>query len=108
MKTMIHKSTNLALILALVVAMLPIRSVLAGKSSPPGLSTLEPGGFREITQDLNINIVFVGYEPGSGAMQIDQAAFTSELSSSYRPVLRYPSFYLGNQFQGLTFTLTTI
>jgi len=103
MKTMIHKSTNLALILALVVAMLPIRSVLAGKSSPPGLSTLEPGGFREITQDLNINIVFVGYEPGSGAMQIDQAAFTSELSSSYRPVLRYPSFYLGNQFQGLTF-----
>jgi hypothetical protein len=67
------------------------------------LTTLQPGGFLDIEQTLDVNVVFVGYQPGAGAMQIDESAFMDELPSSYRTINRFPSFYLGNQFLGLTF-----
>lgn len=88
------------MILAMV---LPVTAVFAANPSPPTLTTLEPGGFRAIEQDLTINVVFVGYEPGGGAMDIDETAFLDELPSMYRTVNRYPSFYFGNQFLGLDF-----
>jgi hypothetical protein len=94
--------TTLTILMLLVIA-LPATAVSAGNPAPPSLITLQPGGFHTIEQDLTINVVFVGYEPGSGDTEIDETAFLGELPSTYRTVNRYPSFYLGNQFLGLTF-----
>ena len=75
----------------------------ANPAGLPALSTLEPGGFRDIAQDLKVNVVFVGYEPGAGNRAIDEDAFRGELASTYRAINRFPSFYTGNEFLGLTF-----
>lgn len=76
---------------------------LAGNPDPPALTTLEPGHFRDIEQDLTVNIVFVGYEPGTGYQEINEAAFAGWLPNTYRPINRYPSYYMGNEYLGLTF-----
>ena len=89
----------------LLLLILLFSTALAGQPEPPPiLSTLDPGGFQDIEQELTINVVFVGYEQGNGYQEIDEAAFLSELPSTYRTVNRYPSFYSGNEFLGLTFT----
>jgi hypothetical protein len=90
-------------ILILLIAALPVASAGAKNDPPPSLSTLDPGGFMNIEQDLTINVVFVGYEPGAGDRDIDEAAFLSELPSTYRTINRYPSFYFGNEFLGVDF-----
>jgi len=94
--------TVLSVMMLLVIA-LPATAIAAGNPAPPNLATLQPGGFRTIEQDLTINVVFVGYEPGGGFAEIDETAFLDQLPATYRAVNRYPSFYLGNQFLGLTF-----
>ena len=94
---------GIGITLILVIALLPANVAFASKAPPPALTTLEPGGFRAIEQDLNINIVFVGYEPGGGSMEIDESAFLGELPSMYRTVNRFPSFYFGNEFLGVDF-----
>jgi len=100
----ITKLLGLAMILALIVAMLPAGGVaFAGKATPPTLSTLEPGGFRNLVQDLTINVVFVGYEQGGGYQDINEGNFLGELPSMYRTINRYPSFYFGNEFLGVDF-----
>ena len=88
-----------------VFLLLPVifSTAVAGKPEPPTLDTLEPGAFRDIEQDLTVNVVFVGYEQGAGYQDIDQTAFLSELPSTYRAINRFPSFYKGNEFLGLTF-----
>jgi len=91
-------------ILALLMAALPVATAGAKNDPPPTLSTLDPGGFQDIEQDLTINVVFVGYEQGGDSQQIDNAAFLSELPGTYRTVNRYPSFYFGNEFLGVDFT----
>lgn len=93
----------LLLLLLLAVLVMGASLATAAPASPPALTTLEPGGFRDIEQDLTINVVFVGYEPGAGPRDIDEVAFHAELSQTYRAVNRFPSFYLGNQYLGLTF-----
>jgi hypothetical protein len=90
-------------ILVLLMAALPVATAGAKNDPPPALSTLEPGGFLNIEQDLTINVVFVGYEPGSGDREIDETAFMDELPAMYRTVNRYPSFYFGNEFLGVDF-----
>ena len=89
-------------VLMLILTAFPAATVSAS-TPPPTLTSLQPGGFRTIEQDLNINVVFVGYETGSGSMDIDESAFLDGLPETYRTVNRYPSFYFGNQFLGLTF-----
>jgi hypothetical protein len=104
MKEPIKKILGLATMLALIVALLPAGGVaFAGKAAPPVLTTLEPGGFRNLEQDLTINVVFVGYEQGVGVLDIDEDAFLGELPGTYRTVNRYPSFYFGNEFLGVDF-----
>jgi len=90
-------------ILVLLMAALPVATAGAKNDPPPTLNTLEPGGFHTLEQDLTINVVFVGYEEGSGDQQIDNAAFLSELPGTYRTINRYPSFYFGNEFLGVDF-----
>lgn len=63
------------------------------KPSGPALSTLEPGEFKVLEQDLNINVVFVGYEEGDGPRDISADAFLGELPETYHAVNRFPSFY---------------
>jgi hypothetical protein len=78
--------------------------VLAAPPPPPVLHTLQPGGFREIQQTLPINIVFVGFEPGAGARNINEAAFRNELPASSRALVRVPALYYGTKdYVGLTF-----
>jgi hypothetical protein len=90
------------LVLLTVFGLLLAPSVgLAENPAPPVLSTLEPGGFRDIAQDLTVNVVFVGYEAGA---EIDEAAFLGELPATYRPINVYPSIWKGyKEFLGLTF-----
>lgn len=76
----------------------------AKPASSPALTTLQPGAFRTISQPLDINIVFVGYEPGGGPRDIDLAAFDGVLPSKYRPIHRYQNFYGMRQEMGLEFT----
>jgi hypothetical protein len=65
----------------------------AGAAGPPALTTLQPGGFRTIHQELQINVVFVGYRPGAGPREIDEAAFRAQLPRGYNTINRIPSFY---------------
>lgn len=97
------KRYTLMLLLVFVLILGLTTVTFAKPDPPPDLNTLEPGGFQTIDQDLDINIVFVGYEQGAGYQDIDESAFLAELSHTYRPVNRYPSFYFGNEFLGLTF-----
>ncbi len=98
------KSKYFIVLVVLLLLVVGFSTALAGKPEPPpDLNTLDPGGFRDIEQDLTVNVVFVGYETGAGDQDIDEAAFLAELPSTYRTVNRYPSFYFGNEFLGLTF-----
>jgi hypothetical protein len=72
----------------------------------PPLSTLSPGAFREISQTLPINIVFLGYQPGAGPRDVNEAAIRAGLPATYRTINRYPTFwnygvpkYAGQKFQ---------
>lgn len=60
----------------------------------PTFSTLQPGKFREINQDLQVNIVFVGYHVGSGPRDINQAVFRAGLPRRYRTLDVNPSYYI--------------
>ena len=71
----------------------------AKPGEPPTLHTLEPGGFRNIEQALNVNVVFVGFE----AADIDENAFLGGLPDTYRAINRFPAFYGLPAFLGLTF-----
>lgn len=85
--------------LALVTAGLAAVSAPA-KAAGPALQTLEPGAFREIAQNLTVNVVLVGFDrPGL----VDTAALQAALPASYRSIHRYANFYgrkepTGNRF----------
>ena len=72
-------------------------------SAQPGFTTLQPGAFRNIEQNLTVNVIFVGYEPGAGPRQINQAALQAELPHRYRALNRQQAFYGVRDFVGLTF-----
>ena len=64
----------------------------------PSLTTLRPGQFQEINQELEINIVFVGYEQGAGPRDIDESVLRAGLPSRYRALAINPSLYIpGNE-----------
>ncbi len=58
------------------------------------LRTLSPGAVREIKQKLDVNVVFIGYQPGKGALEVDASAFRAGLPQQNRAVNRSASFYL--------------
>jgi hypothetical protein len=55
--------------------------------------TLDPGGTLVIKQQIPINIVFVGYEKGSGDQDIRHDDFVKGLPTNYRPVSRSKWYY---------------
>jgi len=91
-----------------VLAFLLTLNVL-GATSPVSASqanfvALRPGEFQRIEQNMPINIVFVGYQPGSGPREIQEADFRSILPQSYRSVNRAPHFYGLNSPTGVGFS----
>jgi len=58
-----------------------------------GLTTLQPGGVREISQDLTVTVVLVGYQPGTGQQQVDPTRLVADLPTHVDPLVRYPHFY---------------
>src|SRR5687767_13580955 len=84
------KNTKYAIFLTSVII---VGTIGASRAATPTFTTLQPGQFREIDQNLQINIVFVGYEPGSGPRDINEEAFRAYLPQSYRSVNRVPSYY---------------
>src|SRR5215207_9159553 len=73
-------------------------------AATPNFTTLQPGQFREISQHLQINLVFVGYQRGGGPRDIDEAAFRALLPNNYRSVNRVPRYYGIDSPAGLRFT----
>lgn len=71
---------------------------------PPTFTALHPGQFQYIDQNLQINVVFVGYHPGVGPRDINETAFRDVLPQSYRSVNRIPHLYGLDSPTGLRFT----
>ena len=71
---------------AIATTLLLIAAAAQAGSPPPALGTLGPGDFRDIQQDLNVNIVFIGFEAGVGVKDIDEDTLLSILPARYRPV----------------------
>ncbi len=72
----------------------------------PTFTTLQPGQFREIEQNLQINVVFVGYRTFAN---VNQTIFRSGLPRTYRAINRRPSEYNSNgepEFTGNKFNFT--
>jgi len=72
----------------------------------PNFTTLQPGQFREIEQNLRINIVFVGYRTVGS---VNQSFLLNNLPHTYRAENREPSFFTSNgepEFTGNKFNFT--
>lgn len=89
---------SIARLCALTASLLGLPAAVS--AAGPSLTTLQPGAFREIAQDLDVNVVFVGFAPGA----IDMAKFKGALPSSYRSIHRYPNFYGVRQSTGNRFS----
>jgi hypothetical protein len=96
----------LLFVVLLLLILAPAVAAKAGPSggSPPALTTLQPGGFQTISQDLTVNVVFVGYERGAGDRDLDEGAFMEGLPAGYSTISRYPALYGLASGLGLDFT----
>jgi len=69
-------------VIACVLAAFPAvtkNEKLAAAGSLPPLTTLSPGAPFQIHQDLDVNVVMIGFQDGSGPQQIDGGRFRSLL-----------------------------
>src|SRR6476646_3306602 len=83
-----------------------ISGALNTPAAPPAFTTLQPGQFREIEQNLQINIVFVGYRTFGS---VNRSVLLNNLPHTYRAENREPSFYTSNgepEFTGNKFNFT--
>jgi len=93
---------TLSTVMALIVLLISATGVTY--AATPTFTTLQPGQFREINQTLPINIVFVGYEQGTGPRDINESAFRFWLPQTYHSVNRIPNDVYGlNSPTGLAF-----
>lgn len=87
-----------------LASLLLVASLTAGgPASLPSFSTLQPGAFRSINQSLPVNVVFVGYEAGSGVQNVDETVFREGLPASYSSRHRIRWFYGISERTGNTF-----
>ena len=80
-------------VLTTIAAALALTAFLSVYAAPE-FTTLRPGQFQEINQDLDVNIVFVGYEQGTGPRDINEAVFRAGLPGRYRAIAISPSLYI--------------
>src|SRR5262249_51421734 len=87
------RSITLLTLMTIIVAMV---SSMGGVTyaATPTFTTLQPGQFREINQDLQVNIVFVGYHQGAGPRDLNEAVFRAGLPHRYRTLDVTPSSYI--------------
>ena len=78
--------------MALIVLL--VSSTGVTQAATPTFTTLQPGQFREINQNLQVNIVLVGYHQGTGPRDINEAAFRAGLPHRYRTLDVGPSSYI--------------
>jgi hypothetical protein len=80
---MVHRLTSWCVgVLAVCLCL----AVCATPSPAAGLKTLSPGEVTTYTQDLTINVVLVGFEPGTGVDQVSEAALQQGLPAGARPL----------------------
>lgn len=91
-----------ALALLILVSLLGSASHIS--ASQPDFIALHPGQFQQIEQNLQINVVFVGYQPGNNPRDINEAAFRAVLPQTYHSINREPAFYGIDSPTGLRFT----
>ncbi|HZO88041.1 MAG TPA: hypothetical protein VFB38_06840 [Chthonomonadaceae bacterium] len=91
--------TTLCGLFALLCLLMPAAWTQPG----PPLSTLQPGDFLDLRQNLTINLVFVGYRQGTGPQEIDEGRLRSILPQEYRDLVRFRNFLGIRQFVGNSF-----
>lgn len=86
------------------LTVLALTALVAGACnlSSQGFQAFKPGTTVEIGQELTINIVFIGYEQGSGPQQINLDEFRKILPSQYSTVNRIPTAYLKKPLKDLS------
>jgi len=86
---------RLALLLAIVLG-----AVVVAAAEADGFGALKPGEFVVHEHEVPIDLVFIGFGTG----QIDEASLREILPATYRPIVRYPSFYgLSGRDLGITY-----
>ena len=95
--------STLAACAAGVLAVSLMLPAVRASAPAPVLTTLSPGGFHDLTHDVNVNIVFLGYEMGAGAQNVNPATVLAGLPNVSRPIHRYPNLYGIRQYVGLTY-----
>ena len=75
---------------------------IASGHTATGNGGLEPGELTQFTEEVPVNIVYVGINPA------DEGAFSETVGAavpaSYAPIMRYPAFYGGDGTLGITYT----
>lgn len=99
-----YKLTTFVLAVFWMATFLPVVNIAAqdtlknaNRNTAFRLATLEPGAFREINQQLDINIVFVGFQRGDGYQQVNEARMRQFLASRYR-TWNWQTSWVGNSF----------
>ena len=82
---------------ALVAA---VSLVTAAGASAAAFTNLAPGQRADLDEQVQVNVVFVGYEPG----QVNEAAFLAQLPTQYRPVVRSRLAYGVTDLLGIDYT----
>lgn len=80
-----------------------LATLVACNQQPNTPQVLKPGGWVEIDQKLDVNVVFVGFQEGRGENQINPRVFQSGLPTSYQTLNRYPNFYGLKEYTGNNF-----
>ncbi|MBX3282723.1 MAG: hypothetical protein KF756_09635 [Acidobacteria bacterium] len=100
MKRIQKVTTNLILTIFCISTLLssaPVMAKAPDRNPNIRFTTLEPGAFREINQQLDINIVFVGFQRGNGYQQVDETRMRQFLASHYR-TFNWQTGFVGNSF----------
>ncbi len=89
--------------IVIVLSMLLAGTASAAGQNAPKFDTLTPGQQVTFTQNVPINLVFIGYSPAD----INKTELSAWLPASYTPVVRYPQFYgLPGRDMGLKYNFT--
>jgi hypothetical protein len=83
-----------------VVAVLLTLPLGGGAATAAPFANLDPGAIADLHEEVPVNFVFVGYEPG----QVSQSTFLAQLPSQYRSIVRSRLWYGVTEFLGLNYT----
>jgi hypothetical protein len=75
-------------------------TVSSSTAAQTGYSHLDPGGPASLSEEVPVQFVFVGLEPG----QIETSTFLSALPEEYKPVVRSRLWYGVTELLGLHYT----